>query len=282
MFSNSALRSWSLLLPTGFFFCVLLGCSFAFLRLSFGTPGAEWTGWTLGNYAAIGHPVYLQSLGATFWLALVSAAISVLLAFPIALLMSRTTNRAVRSVLLVCVLLPMLMSVLIQSYGWIVILGPEGVVNRLLMSTGLLDRPLLFLFSGVGVLLGLVQTTIPMAVLPLASALAAIPTSLEEAAAVLGASRWRAYLHVIIPLAGPGILAASLLVFGFNTGAFVVPLLLGGLRVVTVPLHIRDQMGPLLNWPLGAALSMVLIAIALLTQVLYEFVLRRRALAASG
>ena len=106
-----------------------------------------------------------------------------------------------------------------------------------------------------GVLLGLVQTTIPLAVLPIAAALGSIPIALEEAASVLGASRLRVYRTIILPLAWPGIAAGSVLVFGFNPGAFVVPLLLGGLKVTTIAVLIRNEMGPLLNWPLGAALA---------------------------
>ena len=121
------------------------------------------------------------------------------------------------------------------------------------------------------------QTTIPLAVLPIAAALGSIPIALEEAASVLGASRLSVYRAVILPLAWPGIAAGAVLVFGFNTGAFVVPLLLGGLKVTTIAVLIRNEMGPLLNWPLGAALSVVLVVLALGIQALNRLVARARA-----
>jgi putative spermidine/putrescine transport system permease protein len=276
------LRAWLLLAPAGAFIAILAFCSLLVLRLSFGTKDAEWTGWTLANYAALDQRLYLTSLVTTIRLALTSSVLAVVLAFPIALFMARTRHATARRLILICVLFPMLMSLLLQSWGWIVMLGPNGMLNTFLMQLGLISRPLPLLFNELSVLLGLVQTTLPLAVLPIASALQNIPRSLEEAAGVLGAPRWRVYAHVIVPLAAPGILAASLLIFGFNVGAFVVPLLLGGLRVTTVAVLIRDQMGPLLNWPLGAAASVVLIAIALGVQGAYAFVLSRGRTAGRG
>jgi putative spermidine/putrescine transport system permease protein len=126
------------------------------------------------------------------------------------------------------------------------------------------------------VTLGLVQTAFPLAVLPIANAIRTIPPSLEEAAALLGANRLRVIRHVLLPLAAQGILAASLLVFAFNVSAFVVPFLLGGRRVSMLALLIRDQMGPLLNWPFGAANSVVLVALALAVLAAYQHLARRR------
>ena len=268
-------RAWLLLAPAGGLISVLVICTLLVLRLSFGTKDAEWSGWTLSNYAMLDQRLYMSSLVATIRLALTSSILAVLLAFPISLFMARTRNAVARRVVLMCVLFPMLMSLLLQSWGWIVILGPNGLLNSLSKALGLTKQPLPLLFNEFSVLLGLVQTTLPLAVLPIASAIQNIPRALEEAAGVLGASRWRVYVHIIVPMAFPGIVAASLLIFGFNVGAFVVPLLLGGLRVTTVAVLIRDQMGPLLNWPLGAAASVVLIAIALTVQGAYSMMLSR-------
>jgi putative spermidine/putrescine transport system permease protein len=273
--AGRSLRGWLLLVPAGLFFSTLIICSLLVLRLSFGTKGREWTDWTLANYAALDQRLYLTALVTTIRLAFESALGAVVLAFPIARLLARSRSALLRQLLLVAVLFPMLMSLLLQSWGWIVILGPNGMLNVAFARVGLTTRPLPLLFNEVSILIGLIQTTLPLAVLPIASALRNIPRSLEEAAGVLGAPRWRVYAHVIIPLAAPGILAASLMIFGFNVGAFVVPLLLGGLRVTTVAVLIRDQIGPLLNWPLGAAASVVLIAIALSVQGAYYLVLAR-------
>lgn len=257
---------WVLLAPAGLFIGVLVVCALAMLRLSLGSKAGEWTDWTLANYQALDQRYYLHSLWTTIRLAFESAIGTVVLAFPVALFMTRTTSAVARRLVLMAVLIPMLMSLLLQSYGWIVLLGPGGLVNRVLLSAGIVPRPVAFLFNETGVLLGLVQTTIPLAVLPLASALGNVPRALEEAAAVLGAKRWRVYAHVILPLVAPTLLASFILVFGFNTGAFVVPLLLGGLRIATMAMLIQNQMGPMLNWPMGAAASVLLVALALAVQ----------------
>jgi putative spermidine/putrescine transport system permease protein len=261
-----------LLAPAGLLIALVGICALAILRLSFGEKNAEWTNWSLGSYATIFDLYYLRIIADTIWLALLSAVITAVVAFPIALYMTRTPSVFMRRAVLVAVMLPMVVSLLVQSFGWMAILGPDGLLNRaaaLLTGEG---QAISLLFNRTGVLLGLIQTTIPLAVLPTAAALSAIPIQLEEAASVLGASRLRVYREIILPLAWPGIAAGTVLVFGFNTGAFVVPLLLGGMKVTTIAVLIRNEMGPLLNWPLGAALSVVLIVLALSIQALNRLV----------
>ena len=265
-------RGLTLLLPALLLLSILVICTLAVMRMSFGVKNAEWSGWSLTNYAAIFEPYYLRILAVTLWYALLSAVITTVISFPLALYMARTRSEVRRRIVLICIMLPMLVSLLVQSYGWMAILGPEGLLNRIAGPLLGMERPFSLLFNGTGVMLGLVQTTIPLAVLPMVSSLRAIPPSLEEAAGVLGAPRWKVYRDIIIPIAWPGIAAGSLLVFGFNTGAFVVPLLLGGLKVTTIALAISDQMGTLLNWPMGSALSVMLIVVALAAQSAYRLV----------
>ena len=271
----AGLRPLLLLAPAGVLIGLLAACSLLILRLSFGERSAEWSGWSLAAYATLADRYYLVIILDTLWLALLSAVITTIVAFPIALYMTRTPSPVMRRAVLVGVMLPMVVSLLVQSFGWMAILGPDGLLNRTLETMMGEARAVSLLFNRTGVLLGLVQTTIPLAVLPIAAALAAIPIELEEAASVLGASRLSAYRSIILPLAWPGIAAGAVLVFGFNTGAFVVPLLLGGLKVTTIAVLIRNEMGPLLNWPLGAALSVVLVALALGIQALNRLVAPR-------
>jgi putative spermidine/putrescine transport system permease protein len=261
-----------LLVPAGLLIGVVSLCCLAILRLSFGAKNAEWSGWSLASYATILDSYYLRIIADTIWLALLSAVITAIVAFPIALYMTRTPSAFLRRAVLVCVMLPMVVSLLVQSFGWMAILGPDGLLNRAAALLTGEPRSVSLLFNRTGVLLGLVQTTIPLAVLPIAAALRSIPIQLEEAASVLGASRLRVYREIILPLAWPGIAAGTVLVFGFNTGAFVVPLLLGGLKVTTIAVLIRNEMGPLLNWPLGAALSAVLVVLALSIQALNRLI----------
>jgi putative spermidine/putrescine transport system permease protein len=264
-----------LLAPAGLLIGVVGLCCLAILRLSFGAKNAEWSDWSLASYATILDPYYLRIIADTIWLALLSAVITAIVAFPIALYMTRTPSAFMRRTVLVCVMLPMVVSLLVQSFGWMAILGPDGLLNRAMALLTGEPRSVSLLFNRTGVLLGLVQTTIPLAVLPTAAALSAIPIQLEEAASVLGASRLSAYREIILPLAWPGIAAGAVLVFGFNTGAFVVPLLLGGLKVTTIAVLIRNEMGPLLNWPLGAALSAILVLLALSIQALNRLIAPR-------
>jgi putative spermidine/putrescine transport system permease protein len=271
----AGLRPLLLLAPAGVLIGLLVACSLLILRLSFGERNAEWSGWSLAAYATLADRYYLVIILDTLWLALLSAFITAIVAFPIALYMTRTPSPVMRRAVLVGVMLPMVVSLLVQSFGWMAILGPDGLLNRTLETATGEARAVSLLFNRTGVLLGLVQTTIPLAVLPIAAALAAIPIELEEAASVLGASRLGSYRSIILPLAWPGIAAGAVLVFGFNTGAFVVPLLLGGLKVTTIAVLIRNEMGPLLNWPLGAALSVVLVALALGIQALNRLVAPR-------
>lgn len=263
----------ALLAPAGLLIIVLGVCSLLILRLSFGVRNSEWSAWSIDAWRTLFDRYYLLVIVDTVWLAFVSAILTAVVAFPIALFMTRTPSPAVRRIVLVAVMLPMVVSLLVQGFGWMAILGPDGVLNRLL-SAFAGDRATSLLFNRWGVLLGLVQTTVPLAVLPIAASLAAIPAELEEAAGLLGAHRVRVYRHIILPLAWPGIAAGMVLVFGFNTGAFVVPLLLGGLKVTTIAVLIRNEMGPLLNWPLGAALSVVLVVLALAVQSLNRIVRR--------
>ncbi|NIA69381.1 ABC transporter permease [Pelagibius litoralis] len=264
-----------LLLPASFLVGLLTVCGLAVLRMSFGRKNAEWSDWSFDSYVALADPYFVNILADTLWLALLSAVITSVISFPVALFMARTRSEVARRMVLICIMLPMLVSLLVQSFGWVAILGPDGLANQIVGAILDVERPLALLFNRTGVLLGLIQTTVPLAVLPMVASLKAIPLSLEEAASVLGASRAKVYTNVILPLAWPGIAAGLVLVFGFNTGAFVVPLLLGGLKVTTLALVIRDQMGVLLNWPMGSALSVILIAFALTVQALQNVIGRR-------
>lgn len=264
-----------LLAPAGLLIGLLAICSLAVLRLSVGQQNAEWTTWSLGAYATLVDPYYLLIVLDTIWLALLSAAITTIVAFPIALYMTRTPSPIMWRVVLICIMLPMVVSLLVQSFGWMAILGPDGLLNRAATLVTGRERAVSLLFNRTGVLLGLVQTTVPLAVLPTAAALGSVPIALEEAASVLGASRLNVYRTIILPLAWPGIAAGTVLVFGFNTGAFVVPLLLGGSKVTTIAVLIRNEMGPLLNWPLGSALSVALVILTLGIQALNRLAVPR-------
>ena len=271
------LAPWALLVPSGLFLGLMVAASLMMLRISFGAKNAEFDVWILGNYVKLTDTLYWKSIVVTLKLAFFSAVLVVVLGFPIAMFMARVRTEALRRIVLFAILLPLLMNLLLQSFGWLVLLAPTGLFNQILRSLGIADGPVLLIFNQTGVLLALVQTAIPLAVLPMAGAIRMIPESVEEAAATLGANRLQVLWHVVLPLSLPGIIAASLLVFAFNASAFVVPLLLGGLRVWMVALLIRDLMGPQLNWPLGAAAAMVLVVLTLGVLAVYQKLMARYA-----
>eukprot|EP01030_Chromulinospumella_sphaerica_P009790 gene9790-9603_t len=256
-------RAWFFLTPSVLFLGVLIAASLLVLRMSVGTKGAEWSGFSLASYAQLLEPYYLKSLMLTLRLALISAVIAVILAIPVAYTMSRLTSPFVRRIFLAAVLLPLLVNLLLQSYGWLVILGPGGMLNQALMGLGLIKRPIMLLYNQNGMLMGLVQTAFPLAVLPIASAMRGVARSYEEAAATLGASRFQVFRQVVLPMSLPGIITGATLVFAYNASSFVVPLLLGGRRVPMLAVMVHDQIAPLMNWPAASAAGVVLIVTTL-------------------
>jgi len=273
---TSRLRPWLYLAPAGVFLALLIAGSLVILRISFAEKGAEWSSFSLSAYEGVFSSLYLRSILLTFRLSLVCTIATIVLAYPVAMFMAGVRSPSLRRLLLLCLLLPLLMNLVLQSYGWLVLLAPDGLLNRGLTGLGLTEAPILFLFNERGVGLGMVQTAFPLAVLPLANALSRIPRSVQEAAALLGASRLRVIREIVLPLSAPGLIAASLLVFAFNVSAFVIPFLLGGRRVSMLAVLIRDQMGPLLDWPLGSANAVILIVVTLAVLAVHQRVTRRR------
>ncbi|RQQ44593.1 ABC transporter permease [Burkholderia stagnalis] len=261
---------WLLLAPILAFLAVLVAASLAVLRMSVGVSGNEWRAFTLQNYADIADAYFLKSLWLTLRLAFTSMVCAVLLAIPVALAMARAESRLARRLLLAGVLLPLLVNLLLQGYGWLIMLGPAGLLNHALLAAGVIGRPLQLLYREQGVLLGLIQTAFPLAVLPLSSALRAVSRSYDEAAATLGASRWQTLRHVTLPLAMPGLVSGALLVFAYNASAFAVPLLLGGRRVPMLAVLVHDQVAPLLNWPAASASGVVLMAATLVVMAVSQ------------
>lgn len=265
---------WMLLAPILAFLAVLVAATLVVLRMSFGVPGNEWHALTLRNYADLADSYFLRSLWLTLKLAFQSMVCAVLLAIPVALAMARTESRLARRLLLAGVLLPLLVNLLLQGYGWLVMLGPAGMLNHALLAAGVIRRPLQWLYRENGVLLGLIQTAFPLAVLPLASAMRAISRSYEEAAATLGATRGQTLRHIVLPLAMPGLVSGALLVFAYNASAFAVPLLLGGRRVPMLAVLVHDQVAPLLNWPAASASGVVLMVATLIVMSVSQRLVR--------
>ncbi|MDO8249523.1 MAG: ABC transporter permease [Rhodoferax sp.] len=235
------------------------------LRFSFSAETQEIAGFSLERYAGLLDPFFLRSVLLTLKLAALSTVICLVLAVPVAMLMASIQQPIWRRVVTSLILLPMILNLLIQSYGWIMVLGPNGIINGVLIKLGLLDRPVQLLFNEVGVLVGLVQTALPLAVFPILGSMRAISVQYLEASASLGAQPWRSFRDITLPLLKPGLIGAASIVFAFNASAFAVPLLLGGRRVQTMGVAIRDMISPMFDWAGAAAAGVALIAITLIT-----------------
>ena len=155
------------------------------------------------------------------------------------------------------VVLPILTSVVVRTFAWIVILGREGVMNHALRALGLIDQPVPLLFTETGVIVVLAQVQMPLMVLPLFATLSRIDPNLGDASAALGAGAWRTFFRVTLPLSTPGLVAGCILVFSACATAFVTQTLIGGARLVYMPLHIYQQAIGANNWPFAAAISVV-------------------------
>jgi putative spermidine/putrescine transport system permease protein len=230
------------------------------------TTAAYAPGFTIANYAkALTDELYIGTLVDTLRIALTITVICLLLGYPVAFHLARTPSRW-RGLLYGLVLSPLLVGVVIRSFGWIILLANNGVINQWLVS---MDMPRVrLMYNEFGVILALVHIFLPFMVLPLVGAIQGIDPKLEEAARSLGASRRRVFLRVLLPLSLPGIQSGTILVFVLACGAYVTPMLLGAGRVHTTTTSVIQLLEQFL-WPFGAALSLVLAVVGLLAVALY-------------
>ena len=233
---------------------------------------------SLESYRRLLDPLYLRVLWNSFYLAALSTLTCLAMGYPFAYLLARVPRRYSR-LLLLLVVIPFWTSSLIRTYAIIIILKTRGVVNNILLWTGLIQAPLELLHNDLAIFIGLVYTLLPFMVLPLYAAIEKLDPLLVEAARDLGAGWLRTFARVIIPLTLPGIIAGSMLVFLPALGMFYIPDLLGGARTLLVGSLIRNQFLAARDWPFGAALSVVLTAVMTLLLLVYA---RSRRLAYRG
>lgn len=200
--------------------------------------------------------------------------LTLVLAYPVALFLTRMTSRW-RGLLLALAVAPLLTSQVVRTYGWMVILGNDGVVNQGLMSAGLLDAALPLSNNFTGVAIAMVEILMPYAILVMVAGFGSISGELEQAAGSLGANGWHRFWRVTFPLSLPAVLTAGLVVFVLAISSFVTPSLLGGGRVFVLATEIYNQAMVTLNWPLAAALSMILLTMFSVLVALYLRAVRR-------
>lgn len=252
-------RAGGLLLPGLLFLAALFAWPVARLvATSFSDPAGAFV-----HYERIFlDPVYIRVVGRTMALSAEVAVLCLLLGYPLAYQLNRSGPLG-KAIILLCVLIPFWTNLLVRSYGWIVLLNPQGIINGLLREAGLIEGAVPLVYNTTGVLIGMTQIMLPYMVLPLAAVMSRIDPTLPSAARSLGASPLAAFTRVYLPLTMPGILAGLLLVFMLSLGFFVVPALLGGPRDILLAQLIDFNINSTLNWPFAAALSTVLLGATL-------------------
>ncbi len=214
------------------------------------------------------NPAYLRIFGRSFFLALVTTLLCLAIGFPTAYYMSRQPARR-KNLMVFLVTIPFWTNLLIRAYCWILLLRDTGLINNFLIEWGIIDTPLTLLYTNFAIFLGLVYTHVPFMVLPIYARVEKLDFNLLEAAHDLYASRRQLMRHVILPLAAPGIIAGSLLVFVPCLGDFIIPNLLGGGKHLMIGSLIQLQFGPSRNWPFGSAAALILMAFVLIAMMLY-------------
>jgi putative spermidine/putrescine transport system permease protein len=207
-------------------------------------------------------PFSLGVLGRTLWLGVEVTILCLLLGFPLAWAYVRGPSWS-QPVLILVVLLPLLTSVVVRTFAWIVILGRQGIVNSALLSLGFVDTPLRLLYTEGGVVVALAQVQMPLMVLPLITALSRIDRNLDDASLALGAGAWRSFWKVTAPLCLPGILAGCMLTYAAAITAFITQSLVGGGQMLFMPMYIYQQATALQNWPFAAAISIIFLGAVL-------------------
>ena len=225
---------------------------------------------SLSAYAGLADDwLYAQAYLSSLRLAFISTLFTLAVAYPLAYAMARAPSR-LRPILVVLAVAPFWTSFLIRVYAWITILKDEGLLNRALMSLGLISEPLHIFASDTAVVIGIVYSYLPFMVLPLYNAIARQPPELIEAAADLGASPTSAFWRVTFPLSLPGVLAGCLLVFIPAIGEFVIPDLLGGSDTLMIGRTLWVEFFDNRDWPAASAVAVVLLALLVAPMALYE------------
>ena len=212
-----------------------------------------------GNYAKLltSESVH-KVLIVTARICVITTAVTLVLGYVLSYAMVQAKGAWLRG-LTFFVLLPLWISVLVRAFSWVALLRSNGVINQALLSAGVISEPLVLLRNELGVIIGMVHYMVPFAVLPLYSNMRGIDLRLIAAARLLGASPWRAFRRIFLPLSLPGVVASGVLVFIFSMGFYVTPALLGGGRVFMIAEYIGVQITQTVNWGLGTMLATLLL-----------------------
>ncbi|MFC4270328.1 ABC transporter permease subunit [Sneathiella chungangensis] len=253
---------------------ILLGLFFGSVIYLFSNAFTAGDGFSMKYFQQIiDRPDYIVVFIRTIIASVIVALLAVILSYPIALLLWRADKW--RNMLLIIVLVPWLVSLVVRTYGWIVLLGTKGFINSMLIWIGVIEDPLSLMFNDLGVIIGLTHVLIPFAVISILSSLLQIENNLEEASRVLGAGPVQTFRYIVLPLSLPGAFTALIVIYLACIGAIVTPILLGGLSQKFVGSQIYQEVMYAFNMNKAAAWSICLLALSFLSLVILKKIERR-------
>jgi putative spermidine/putrescine transport system permease protein len=236
--------------------------SFNVFDYEVGVKGGEWT---LAQYVNLVTDSYFYEIFLrTFWISALVTLLCVVIGVPEAYILSRM-GTPWRSIFLILILTPLLISVVVRAFGWSLLLGADGLINQAIQALG--GRPIKMLYTPFAVILALVHVMLPFMIIPVWTSLQKLDASAEQAALSLGATQAQVMRMVVLPQVMPGVLSGTLIVFGLSASSFAIPGLLGGRRLKMVVTVVYDQYLSELNWPMGAAIAVALLLINLLVML---------------
>lgn len=269
------LLDWRLIAPLGLAYALFFLAPLLLLATTSFYNNDAMTEFGVGQWQRfLGDAFYLEAVFDTLKLGALTVAATAILAFPLALVYYVAGPRWQRVILFI-VILPLLTSVVVRTFAWIVILGREGVINQTLLWLGWIVEPLVLLQTELGLVLALTQIEMPLMLLPLCAVMSRIDPNLIDASRALGAALGRTIVKVILPLSLPGLIAGCLLVFASSVTAFISQSVIGGGRLIYLPTLIWQQAMVVYNWPFAAAISLTLLASVLVVVAVLNTLAKR-------
>ncbi len=260
-------KEWQLALPLAGFLHLFYVAPLAVLLASSFQQAPDVAGFSLAQYGNFfGDTVNRDVLLDTFSLGVQVTLACLVFGYPVAYIYARAVG-IWKSILTFLILLPLLTSAVVRTFGWVVILGKQGLVNSALLGLGVLQEPVKLLFTHHGVAIAMTQIQLPLMILPIVASISQIDSRLLSASASLGGGAWRTFWKIVFPLTLPGVISGCLLVFALTVSSFVTPSIIGGGQIMYMPTLIYQQAVVLLNGPFAAAISAILLVMVLLVVV---------------
>jgi putative spermidine/putrescine transport system permease protein len=227
--------------------------------------------WTFKSFLRIwNRSLYFNAAVTSVTLAAMVSGITLIIGYPLAYVIAKTEHVGRNTFLMILVLCSMQLDMVIRIFGLMVLLGDNGLINGALIYYNIIEKPIGLMYNRLGVVIGLVQFSLPFMVLSLIGIIRGISPSVVEASRSLGASPQKTFWNIILPLSMPGILAGTLLVFSISISSYIVPALMGGWKVMVMPLHVYQQVAEMGKWQFGSAIAVVLFCTSLITVLIYQ------------